>query len=96
MLNADALSRLALPYENCKEIDIDTTIIHFINDYFKGVNKTLIQNETKRDDILSAVKNYILMGWPDSKIKNISVEIKRFYLQKNELTVEQDCIFLGH
>lgn len=78
--NADALSRLALPYENCKEVDIPT--IHFINDYFQGVNKTLIQNKTKRVDIVSVGKKYILTGWPDLKIKNNSVDIKPFYLQK--------------
>jgi len=56
----------------------------------------MIQKETERDEILRVIKKYILTGWPNSKIKAIQETIKLYYLQKNELTVEQNCIFLGH
>lgn len=57
----------------------------------------MIQKETKQDEILNVIKKYIMLtGWPNFKIKVIPELIKPYYLQTNELTVEQNCIFLGH
>jgi RNase H-like domain found in reverse transcriptase/Integrase zinc binding domain/Integrase core domain len=92
--SADALSRLAISHKNDIEMDIPT--IHFVNDYFQGINKVMIQKETEQDKILSLIKKYILIGWPNTKLRIIPEPIKPYYLQKNELSVEQNCIFLGH
>lgn len=35
--SADALSRLAIAHKNDTEMDVPT--IHFVNDYFQGMNK---------------------------------------------------------
>lgn len=45
---------------------------------------------------MSVIKKYILTEWPNAKVKIIQEPIKSYYLQKHELTVEQNCIFLGH
>lgn len=39
--SADALSRLAITHTNDREMDVST--IHFVNDYFQGINKNMIQ-----------------------------------------------------
>jgi len=75
---------------------MNVSTIHFVNYYFQGINKTMIQKETEQNDVLSVIKKYILTGWPKAKIKVIQEPIKSYYLQKHELTVEQNCIFLGH
>lgn len=49
--SAEALSRLAIAYSNDSEMDVPT--IHFVNDYFQGINKTMIQKETEQDEVLS-------------------------------------------
>ncbi|CAI6354211.1 unnamed protein product [Macrosiphum euphorbiae] len=92
--SADALSRLAITHTNDREMDVST--IHFVNDYFQGINKNMIQKETEQDEVLKVIKKYILTGWPNAKVKIIQEPIRSYYLQKHELTVEQNCIFLGH
>ncbi|XP_050548112.1 uncharacterized protein LOC126909726, partial [Daktulosphaira vitifoliae] len=56
--SADALSRLAI--KNTNHNEIDTPSIHFINSYFQGINKVLIQKETESDEILKEIKQYVL------------------------------------
>ncbi len=89
--NADALSRLPLP----EEPDPSTTppevvlLMEYLDDLPVTAND--IRHETRKDPILSKVHQYLRVGWPKERDK----ELERFSSKRIELSIQDDCILWG-
>lgn len=68
--------------------------MHYISENATGMDCNAVVRETKRDKILFKIVRYCIIGWP-SDGKNLSDEEKRYFVKRNELSVEQDCMFWG-
>ena len=49
----------------------------------------------KRDKVLSRILKFCIFGWPDDN-KNLSEEEIRYFVRRNELSVEENCLFWGY
>lgn len=87
--NADALSRL--PLNEPSEIGGDSINFFNITGNFLLDNKT-ISVETKNDEILSKVYNYINSSWPYSIREP---QLLNFYNRRLELSIQDNCILMG-
>lgn len=92
--NADALSRL--PLEGVA-LDAErqgqgmTGTLHYLSFLNESlpVSDREIAMETKKDDLLSRIYNYVMFGWPGSVTQE---DEKPFYFRRAELYIEQGCI----
>lgn len=100
--NADALSRLPIPeaemswsHPELAELDeTSTTRINMLTDLdTRPVDAQEVKKATKKDKVLTRVKNYILEGWPATR--NLPDEVKAFANKKEELSIEDDVILWG-
>lgn len=55
------------------------------------MRSTGIQYEIKRDKMLSKIIKFCIFGWP----KNSTEEDKKYFAKKDELAVEEGCVFWG-
>ncbi|CAH8498443.1 unnamed protein product [Dicrocoelium dendriticum] len=88
---ADVLSRLPLRETPSKEFipqELVNLVQHF-ND--SPVTCTDIRQETDRDPILSLVKRYVQVGWPDNTPK----ELMPFRNRMSELSLQNGCLLWG-
>lgn len=91
--NFDALSRL--PVEDDTDIFGEEYIqMNYISKNATGIDCNTVIRETKRDKTLSKIIRYCVIGWPNNN-ETLSEEEKRFFLKRNELSIEQDCLFWG-
>ena len=93
--NADGLSRL--PLGNRHEASLDCIAIDaFMIGQIQALSVTTeqVKTATRQDRVLSQVYRYTLNGWPD-KLK-IAEEFKPFAQQKQELTIEGNCVLWGN
>lgn len=86
--NADALSRLPVngatgEEENC------LNLIHINNELF--ISGEEIKKATQNDKSLKLVFDYVKYGWPEE----VNKEINHYYLKRNSLACENDCLFYG-
>lgn len=88
MCHADALSRL--PVVGVSQVD--NFPIFSISESNTDLNFKIITQETEKDDVLSKVYKYLKQGWPNA----LEPELKNFYLKKNSLSVEKNCVFYGN
>ena len=91
--NCDALSRLP--------IDDDTNIfgeeaiqMNFISENAAGIDCSTVIAQTKRDITLAKIMKFCIFGWP-SENKFLSEEEKKYFVKRDELAVEQNCLFWG-
>lgn len=67
--------------------------VNYLNDSdLPSLNWKTIQNETKKDILLSKILIYCRDGWP------VSVEdsLKPFFMRRYEISMDRDCIMWGH
>ena len=58
------------------------------------VDGRLLLEETSRDPILSRVVHFTLNGWPGKE--EVPDNLKSYYVKRNELTVEEECLLRGN
>ncbi len=89
--NEDAQSRLPLP----EEPDPSTTppevvlLMEYLDDLPVTAND--IRQETRKDPILSKVHQYLRVGWPKERDK----ELERFSSKRIEPSIQDDCTLWG-
>lgn len=90
--NADYFSRLPLK-EELKEFDCESSYLNYIaSNTDLPIVWEQIKNETQRDKILAQVCKYVNMGWP----KKLSLVFKPYINYKNNFSVVDGCLMLGH
>uniref|UniRef100_A0A131XQ90 RNA-directed DNA polymerase n=1 Tax=Ixodes ricinus TaxID=34613 RepID=A0A131XQ90_IXORI len=88
--NADALSRLPKPgHGDESQPPGDVLLLEAIE--FPPLRATDIADLTKKDAVLSRVKNWILSGWPSTKVDTYAA----YEVRKAELSLHRDCILWG-
>lgn len=98
--NADCLSRLPINdlglslNENNSYNDDDFDYLKFIQASCFPVSAKNVSSETIKDVILKKVLDYTLHGWPNQT--NVTDELRYYYLKRNELSVEENCILWGY
>lgn len=90
--SADGLSRLPAPTtkKECKTNDEFTYLNWVSQESFACFNDKVVARETRKESVLAQVTRYILEGWP--KRKETPEILRPFEAQKEELTIEQNCI----
>lgn len=58
------------------------------------LNFKIIQENTKKDQLLSKIIEYCRTGWPNKNL--IKSELLPFYNRKTEISVDQGCLLWGH
>ena len=93
---SDALSRAPIPV-NISEISPDEIAyhVHTVINSIPISNTRLLQfqNETKTDEILQKVKNYVLYGWPDKQ--SVDIDVAPYYPFKHEISFNYDLLLKG-
>ena len=88
--NADALSRAPLAEEVKAKLPTETICaikqLEETNISFKEIAKA-----TAKDRVLRAIKHYVRTYWPN----NIITELKPFFVKRDELSVQEDCLMWG-
>lgn len=93
--NADCLSRLPIPVNCSNDDDFDDfDYLKFIQTTCFPISAKTVGNETVKDSILSKVLDYTLHGWPSQL--DITNEMRPYFLKRNELSVEDNCVLWGY
>ncbi|GJQ76464.1 hypothetical protein Trydic_g2177 [Trypoxylus dichotomus] len=87
----DGLSRI--PSEFSAADSQKVSYLNFIEENIPHLSIQKIRSQTHNDPTLSKVKHYVLNGWP--KI-NMNEELYAYFVRRNELTIEQNCIMWGY
>ena len=87
--NADALSRLPCNAPPLKE---EAELFFFSDLKELPIDAKEISSETRRDPVLARLLNYTLSGWPNYLTSD---ELKPYFTQRHELSVEQGCVLRG-
>ena len=90
--NADALSRLPRPVATTSDC-LPGDLVHLV-DHLSGttVSAGNIREWTTKDSILSQVRRYTLIGWPDAPLGE---EFKPYQFRSRELSVLDGCVLWG-
>ena len=85
--NADCLSRL--PVQDNKDLEDPSTIfqVSFVEEL--PVTAANIANETRKDNTLATVYQYMMEGWPH---KIPEGALKPYYQRKDQLATDQGCL----
>ena len=91
MILADALSRAYLRDSEKNDPDFDYVIHAIIKSTMSQERHKILVDATRNDPYLSKVASYIKSSWPE----NLSGEVGRFALIKNDLSIQKGLIFYG-
>lgn len=81
-------------YNESSLIDVDrSTYINFIYEGQQFLSLSDVEQASLSDNVLATVRNYILNGWPNQIKNNL---IKKFYHNRFELAIENNCIMRGY
>ena len=89
MLVADAMSRLPSNRHEPIDLDIKVTFVQFSSDKLSQ-----LQQETKKDNDLSTLREFIVDGWPDS-MKEMPTQLRQFWSYRDKLSVENGMLLKG-
>ena len=89
--NADGLSRLPMELEK-EDISQPIASVHMMELVNSPVTEIEVRSEIRKDKLLSKVLEHIMSGWPPACKTD---ELRPFWLRRNELTVEGECILWG-
>ena len=93
--NADMLSRLPLS-QTTSEIRIPGEMILLMDmPQSTPVSAQQIKHWTDRDPIISAVRSFVLKGWPDKMTDLEPEEIKPYVNRKAELSIHDGFLMWG-
>ncbi|XP_031347960.1 uncharacterized protein K02A2.6-like isoform X3 [Photinus pyralis] len=88
---ADMLSRHALK-GTLDDLKDEESYLNLVVTAGVPIDSQKISIETRRDPELGRIYNYLMQGWPE---KVLETE-KPYFIRKNELTIEQNCIMWGY
>jgi hypothetical protein len=92
--SADYLSRAVNETKTgTKRVIDNTTYMHFICEGEQYISIEEISRESRKDNTISLIMNYVQNGWPN-KVNDSA--IKPYYSCRYELSIEQDCLMRGH
>ena len=92
LCNADALSRLPRPVTTATE-DTCTELVNLVQHMSSTCVSALhIKDWTTKDPLLSKVRRFIQLGWPNNVTE---VPCKPYFSRKGELSVLDGCILWG-
>lgn len=92
--NADCLSRLPLPDFPMEE-EVNVIDILYMSQFdLLPVKSPQVKCETSLDPVLSLVYEHVIKGWTDDP-NSVDQELKPCFTRRNELTVNQGCLFWG-
>lgn len=89
--NCNALSRLPID-DDTDTFGAEFTPLHYTVENEHKINWQAVKKETKRDKTLAKTTKFCIFGWPRDN-KNLSEIEKKFFTRKDELAVEQGCLF---
>ena len=93
---ADYLSRSPLDpgMEDREHLETADAYINYVKEMQNTLPITLdhVRLQIEKDENLVKVRQYIIDGWPDKIDENI---LKPYFIRKDELSVESDCILWG-
>ena len=89
MLVADAMSRLPSNQHEPIDLDIKVTFVQFSSDKLSQ-----LQQETKKDNDLSTLREFIVDGWPDL-MKEMLTQLRQYWSYRDELSVENGMLLKG-
>ncbi|CAF2035554.1 unnamed protein product [Rotaria magnacalcarata] len=92
--NADALSRLPIPYDD-SFIDSDAMQINYMQQQLIeqcSLKPDEIAKATTNDDILKQVRHFTLTNWPSSFSKSKNPKLIPYFNNRYSLSVVNDCI----
>jgi len=94
--NADALSRLPCgPDTSFHDEDADVINALYEETWDEiPLDSQSIQQHTSKDETLRKVMEFIRNGWP-AKVSATPEDLKSYFFIKNELTIEEGCVFRG-
>lgn len=90
---ADMLSRAYLPCAENEQLELEQ--VNAVS-YLPISDERIIQlrNETRNDQCLEMLKQFIMQGWPKDK-HQVPVEISMYFSMRDELSVHDGIIFRG-
>ena len=89
--NADGLSHLPLVDSSSVGNYKDATVFNVVPLEVMPVQASQVMTATCTDPILRQVLRYARTGWPDQ----VCESIRPYWLKREEIAVEDDCIFWG-
>ena len=94
--NADMLSRLPLPQTPSEIGIIGETIL--LMDMLQSIPVTAqqIKQWTDRDPVMSAVRSFVLNGWPTETIDLKPEDVKPYQHRKAQLSLHEGCLMWGN
>ena len=91
LCNADALSRLPRPVTTNSD-KLPGDLVHLVDHLSTtAVNAEAIKDWTSKDPVLSQVRRYLMVGWPDS----VSTDLKPYQNRSTELSTLDGCMLWG-
>ena len=87
---ADGLSRLPNESKN-QQINLDIKI-QFVN--FTPDKLSQLKEESRKDEIIAALKEVIVEGWPEER-KKLPSPLRQFWSYRDQLTVEDTLVLNG-
>ncbi|XP_046750596.1 uncharacterized protein K02A2.6-like [Diprion similis] len=90
--NCNALSRL--PVDETNIFGAEFTPVYYVNEKMNIVDWQEVVLETKRDEVLSRIVKFCILGWPNNN-KDLSSEEQNYLVKKNEIAIEGNCLFWG-
>ena len=91
LCNADALSRLPRPVTTNSD-KLPGDLVHLVDHLSTtAVNAEAIKDWTSKDPVLSQVRRYLMVGWPDS----VSTDLKHYQNRSTELSTLDGCVLWG-
>ena len=89
MLVADAMPRLPSNRHEPIDLDIKVTCLQFSSDKLSQ-----LQQETKKYNDLSTLRESIVDGWPDS-MKEMPTQLRQYWAYRDEFSVENGVLLKG-
>lgn len=90
---ADCLSRIPMPTKTTsEEYDYEGMLNYAEKNEEWPLDNNKVKEETRNDKELQELKKFMEEGWP----KNCPEEIKPYFIRKEELSIENDCILWGY
>ena len=94
--NADMLSRLLLPQAPSEIGTLGETILLMNMLQSVPVAAQQIEQWTGRDPVMSAVRSFVLKGWPNKTVDMKPEDIKPYQNRKSELSLHAGCLMWGN
>jgi len=90
--NADALSRLPLPYSTSTDVRTERFVKHLREE--NPILSKIVKFRTFRDTVLSKVIQFVQSGWPNSQSK-VPEEVRPYFPHREELSIEDGTLMRG-